>query len=133
MAQRGGSWVVMVVVGRLIGYWSIRWLCYRGFGGVLGQLREKASWVGSSGGWSVSLAEVGAVMGVGLEGVATVGICGWLGLLSWVSVEKETTVMGFIWVICWLGMCGQKGDLMVVGEREVDDGGRFNGKSKEGG
>jgi len=91
------------------------------------------SWVGSSGGWSVSLAEVGAVMGVGLEGVATVGICGWLGLLSWVSVEKETTVMGFIWVICWLGMCGQKGDLMVVGEREVDDGGRFNGKSKEGG
>lgn len=91
------------------------------------------SWVGSSGGWSVSLAEVGAVMGAGLEGVATVGICGWLGLLSWVSVEKETTVMGFIWVICWLGMRGQKGDLMVVGEREVDDGGRFNGKSKEGG
>lgn len=45
MAQRGGSWVVMVVVGRLIGYWSVRWLCYRGFGGVLGQLREKAGFV----------------------------------------------------------------------------------------
>jgi hypothetical protein len=47
MAQRGGSWVVMVVVGGLIGYWSVRWLCYRGFGrrGVLGQLREKARFV----------------------------------------------------------------------------------------
>jgi hypothetical protein len=50
-----------------------------------------------------------------------------MGLLSWVSVEKEAAVTGFVWVICCLGMCGQKGDLVVVGKREVDDGGQFGG------
>jgi hypothetical protein len=45
-------------------------------------------------------------------GVTVVGICG---------------VTGFVWVIRCLGMCGQKGDLVVVGKREVDDDGRFGG------
>lgn len=37
----------------------------------------------TAGGWSVSLAEVGAVVGVGLEGVATVGVWGYCRGYQW--------------------------------------------------
>ena len=60
------------------------------------EIRPVNGWVGSGGGWSVSLAEVGAVwsvslaevgavvgVGVGLEGVATVGVWGYCRGYLW--------------------------------------------------
>jgi len=47
------------------------------------EVRPVHGWVGSGGGWSVSLAEVGAVVGVGLEGVATVGVWGYCRGYLW--------------------------------------------------
>jgi hypothetical protein len=59
-----------------VGLWA--WLLY-----FVEEVRPVHGWVGSGGGWSVSLAEVGAVVGVGLEGVATVGVWGYCRGYLW--------------------------------------------------
>jgi hypothetical protein len=70
------------------------------------------------------------------------GLYRWLrSVLAWAWREWQPWVFGvtvvgiceggssnrFCLVICCLGMCGQKKDLVVVGKREVDDGGQFGG------